>query len=82
MSAPQRTWPTRDGRWGIRQCYRGQPTGGGTINLGWRTRTEAEQANPPCGEHTFEAFPRWDAPAARPGIETFVGFSATEAVAS
>lgn len=51
--------PTRDGRYGIRQLRRGVPTGGGTINVGYATREDAESANPPFGDYTFEVFERW-----------------------
>lgn len=55
----ERVWPTRDGRFGIRQLYRGLPTGGGTVNLGWASKAEALDANPPLGDHTYEVFERW-----------------------
>lgn len=51
--------PTRNGRWGIRQCRNGEPTGGGTINLGWPTRGEAEAANPPRFGYVNVAFDRF-----------------------
>jgi hypothetical protein len=56
----ERVWPTRAGRWGVRQINRhGENTGGGTVNLGWATREEAEAANPPRYGYTFEPFERW-----------------------
>lgn len=57
--------PHRDGRWGVRQYHKGRPTGGGTVGLGWDTREEAEAANPPRGDYSYEPFERWDAEADR-----------------
>lgn len=54
--------PHREGRWGIRQLKNGEPTGGGTVFLGWETRADAEASNPPKGEFTYEAFARWEEP--------------------
>lgn len=54
-----RVFPTRTGAWGIRQFKKGEPTGGGTVGLGWATREEAEANNPPFGMYTFEAFDRY-----------------------
>ena len=51
--------PSRGGRWGIRQLMNGEPTGGGTINLGWATRKDAEAANPPQGPYSYEVFERF-----------------------
>lgn len=51
----------RAGRWGVRQFHKGHPTGGGTINLGWDSREEAEAANPDKGDYAYEAFDRFAA---------------------
>lgn len=56
----QRVRATRDGRWGVNQFNRfGEPTGGGTIGIGWATREEAERNNPPYHGYTFVPFERW-----------------------
>lgn len=69
------TDPTRDGRWGVRQSYKGRTTGGGTIGCGWTTEAEAQAANPPYesklgGTYTYEPFERWTAPTTDAGEET------------
>lgn len=56
--------PTRAGRWGVRQLYKGRhAVGGGTGGCGWSTKREAMEQNPPYGDpdalHTYEPFPRW-----------------------
>ena len=53
--------PFREGQWVIRQLKAGQPTGGGTVNMGWRTREDAEAANPPRDPYTYEVFDRFPA---------------------
>jgi len=58
MAARERLSPTREGRWGVRQMYKGGRNGGGTVNCGWKSRDEAEEANPPFGEYTYEVFER------------------------
>lgn len=54
---------SRDGRWGVRQFFKGQPTGGGTMNCGWATEQEARKQNPDYegfgGTHTYEPFDRF-----------------------
>lgn len=55
-----RHWPSREGRYGVRQfdVLTGEQSGG-TVWMGWATREQAEAANPDTEAWRFEVFDRW-----------------------
>lgn len=61
-NVPDRIDATRAGRWGVHQMFKGEPTGGGTVGMGWATEQEAREQNPPYegfgGSYTYEPFER------------------------